>query len=178
MYNMAVNNLFPSHWILPSEQEVYFPELTGPAILCDLDGVLSDAAWRQHLIAAKNDKDWDGFFAQCGEDPYIDEVATLLGLLDKELLVVLLTGRPASVQSQTIKWLRDYPLRWDLLIMRNYGDYSAAKEFKANSLKEIRDRGIEPVLAFEDDRRNVNMFKANGVPCVYIHSGYYDHLNL
>ena len=29
-------------------------------------------------------------------------------------------------------------------------------------------------LAFEDDRRNLEMFRAEGVPCVYIHSGYYD----
>ena len=28
--------------------------------------------------------------------------------------------------------------------------------------------------AFEDDRRNVAMFHAEGIPCVYIHSGYYD----
>ena len=29
-------------------------------------------------------------------------------------------------------------------------------------------------LAFEDDRRNVQMFHGQGVPCIYIHSGYYD----
>jgi hypothetical protein len=34
--------------------------------------------------------------------------------------------------------------------------------------------GFDLRLAFEDDRRNVDMFHAAGVPCVYIHSGYYD----
>ena len=29
-------------------------------------------------------------------------------------------------------------------------------------------------LAFEDDRRNVEMFRAEGIPCLYVHSGYYD----
>jgi hypothetical protein len=29
-------------------------------------------------------------------------------------------------------------------------------------------------LAFEDDRRNVAMFHQQGVPCVYIHSGYFE----
>ena len=29
-------------------------------------------------------------------------------------------------------------------------------------------------LAFEDDRRNYLMFHQEGIPCVYIHSGYYD----
>lgn len=178
---MALNKTLPSHWIFPTDQSGHSPGLVGRAVVCDIDGVISDAAWRQHLIGkgkAQEEKDWDSFFASCGDDPYIDEVATLLSLLDKDLMVVLLTGRPASVKSQTLSWLKSYPMRWDLLIMRNYGDYSAAKEFKAQSLEEIRSRGIEPVLAFEDDKRNVDMFKSNGVPCVYIHSGYYDHLNL
>ena len=26
----------------------------------------------------------------------------------------------------------------------------------------------------QDDRRNYEMFHAEGVPCIYIHSGYYD----
>jgi len=29
-------------------------------------------------------------------------------------------------------------------------------------------------FAIEDDRRNVDMFRMEGVPCVYFHSGYYD----
>jgi hypothetical protein len=41
-------------------------------------------------------------------------------------------------------------------------------------VSEFREYGFELRLAFEDDRRNVDMFHAEGVPCVYIHSGYYD----
>ena len=167
----------PAHWIMPPGHGRSGTDLLGSAVVCDLDGVLSDAAWRQHLIRGGSDNDWDAFFGNCGDDPCIDEVAMLLNLLDEDLLVVLLTGRPVSVQSQTITWLKGYPIRWDLLIMRDRGDYSAAKDFKAKTLEEIRRMGIEPVLAFEDDRRNVDMFRSNGVPCIYIHSGYYDHLN-
>ena len=29
-------------------------------------------------------------------------------------------------------------------------------------------------LAIEDDRRNVAMFRDEGVACLYLHSGYYD----
>ena len=29
-------------------------------------------------------------------------------------------------------------------------------------------------MAFEDDRRNVAMFRHEGIPCLYVHSGYYD----
>lgn len=138
-----------------------------------MDGVLSDAASRQHYLAPGR-RDWDGFFEACGEDPLIEDVAQLLGLLDPALHIVLLTARPLWVQPQTLGWLSRFDLRWDVLIMRDRGDYSAARVFKQWSVHELLVLGIEPVLAFEDDRRNLEMFRAEGIPCVYIHSGYWE----
>ena len=145
----------------------------GPAVVFDMDGVLSDAAKRQHYLEAPR-RDWEGFFAACGDDDLIDEVARLLDVIDDDLRVVLLTARPISVQPQTLGWLDRYKLRWDLLIMREFGDYQASTSFKRRSVTELRAFGFDLRLAFEDDRRNVDMFHAEGVPCVYIHSGYYD----
>jgi hypothetical protein len=145
----------------------------GRAVVFDIDGVLSDAASRQHFLE-QGRRDWHSFFEACGDDPLIEEVARLLELLDASLHVVLLTGRPIRVQPQTLAWLERYDLRWDLLIMRDFGDYSAAREFKRWTTAELRRVGLEPVLAFEDDRRNLEMFRAEGVPCIYIHSGYFD----
>lgn len=139
----------------------------------DLDGVLSDAVSRQHFLESER-RDWRGFFDACGEDALIDEVACLLSLLDVDLQIVLLTGRPVRVQPQTLAWLERYELRWDLLIMRDFGDYRAAREFKRLTVHALRDAKFDLRLAFEDDRRNLEMFRAEGVPCVYIHSGYYD----
>jgi len=138
-----------------------------------MDGVLSDAATRQHFIE-RGRRDWHAFFEACGEDPLIEDVARLIDLLDGGLRIVLLTGRPLRVQPQTLAWLARYKLRWDLLIMRHVGDYSAAREFKQDAVYDLRAAGFDLRLAFEDDRRNLEMFRAEGVPCVYIHSGYYD----
>jgi hypothetical protein len=101
-------------------------------------------------------------------------VARLLDLLDSSLAVVLLTARPSWVQPQTLAWLHRYRLRWDLLVMRDRGDYGAAREFKRRSVRELKGAGFELMVSFEDDRRNVAMFHEEGVPTVYIHSGYYD----
>jgi phosphoglycolate phosphatase-like HAD superfamily hydrolase len=147
--------------------------VAGRAVVFDLDGVLSDAASRQHFLEGRW-RDWDAFFEACGDDDLIEEVARLLSLLDPQLAVVLLTARPLRVRPQTLAWLQRYGLRWDLLVMRDYGDYGAASQFKRRSLHELRDHGFDLRLAFEDDRRNVDMFHSEGVPCVYIHSGYYD----
>jgi hypothetical protein len=138
-----------------------------------MDGVLSDAANRQHFVRGRW-RDWDGFFEACGEDPLIEEVGRLLELLDRDMHVVLLTARPLRVQPHTLGWLDRMALRWDLLIMRDHGDYGAAREFKRESVGRLRSYGFDLRLAFEDDRRNVAMFHEEGVPCVYIHSGYYD----
>jgi phosphoglycolate phosphatase-like HAD superfamily hydrolase len=146
----------------------------GRAVIFDMDGVLSDAATRQHYIEGPGRRNWDAFFAACGEDPLIEDVAQLLHLLDESLQIILLTGRPVRVQPQTLAWLDRYKLRWDLLIMRDYGDYMAAREFKQWTVEDLRRYGFELALAFEDDRRNLEMFRAEGVPCVYVHSGYYD----
>jgi hypothetical protein len=83
----------------------------------DLDGVLSDAADRQHFLAGPR-RDWNSFFESCGEDPLIEEVARLLSLLDEQLAIILLTARPARVRPQTVEWLDRFRLRWDLLVMR------------------------------------------------------------
>ena len=149
------------------------PVSGGRAVVFDLDGVLSDAASRQHYLERPR-RDWDAFFEACGDDPLIEEIARLLDLLDDDLAIVLLTARPARVQPQTLAWLHRYGLRWDLLVMRDFGDYGAAREFKRRSVRELKEAGFELVLSFEDDRRNVAMFRDEGVPSVYIHSGYYD----
>jgi phosphoglycolate phosphatase-like HAD superfamily hydrolase len=148
-------------------------EQPGDAVIFDVDGVLSDAVGRQHFIE-RGRRDWDAFFDACGEDAVIAELARVLELLDPKLQIVLLTGRPMRVQPQTLAWLARYDLRWDLLVMRSRGDYSQVTWFKRDTVDELRDFGFELRLAFEDDPNNFAMFHAMGIPCVYIHSGYYE----
>ncbi len=145
----------------------------GAAVVFDIDGVLSNAAGRQHFIE-RGQRNWASFFEACGDDPVIEEVARLLELLDPSLAVILLTGRPQRVQPQTLAWLKRYGLRWDLLVMRSRGDYAQVTEFKEAVVRDLRAQGFDLRLAFEDDPSNHAMYVAAGVPCVYIHSGYYD----
>ena len=159
---------FPEHWTWRDG------ELTpGRAVVVDIDGVLSDASSRQHYLETPR-QDWRAFFDACGEDPVIQEVHALLDLLDPDLQIILLTARPHRVHHLTEAWLRRYGIRWDLLIMRSWGDYELARDFKHTTVWELRQAGFDLVMAFEDDRRNVAMFRHEGIPCLYVHSGYYD----
>lgn len=145
--------------------------VAGTAVIFDMDGVLSNASDRQHHIA---NRDWSAFFEACGDDEVIHELARLLSLLAPELQVVLLTARPLRVQPQTLEWLARHELRWDLLCMREDRSGQEAWQFKQRTVGELRDVGFDLKLAFEDDRRNADMFHGEGIPCVYIHSGYYE----
>src|SRR5688572_5229738 len=149
------------------------PVEPGATIVFDMDGVLSDAAGRQHFLEWPA-RDWEAFFEACGDDALIDEVARLLDVISSEHRIVLLTARPIRVQRQTLAWLRRYELRWDLLVMRSAWDYESSRDFKRRSVAELRGYGFDLRLAFEDDRRNYLMFHQEGIPCIYIHSGYYD----
>jgi len=158
----------PEHWTWREG-----PVEPGRAVVVDIDGVLSDAASRQHYLESPL-RDWRAFFDACGEDPVIEEVKVLLDLLDPELRVVLLTARPERVHPLTEAWLHHYEIRYDVLIMRPYGDYDMARHFKQATVADLRAYGFVLELAIEDDRRNVEMFRREGIPSLYKHSGYYD----
>lgn len=147
----------------------------GPCVVFDVDGVLANADHRQDVLFADGGrKNWKGFFALAGDDSLIEEVARLTHLLDRDLRVVLLTARPTTNRSITLTWLGEHHVRWDLLVMRPDGDFRSSPDAKRMAVHELRHAGFEPRLAFDDDRRNVDMFHDEGIPCIYIHSGYYE----
>ena len=142
----------------------------GPAVIFDIDGVLADAAGRQHYL---DYGDWRSFFEACGDDPVIEEIERLLELLDSNLTVILLTGRPRRVAPHTLGWLERYGLRWDVLITREFGDYSGVDYFKRSVVHELRETGFDLRLSLDDDPKNHAMYAREGVPCISIHTGYY-----
>ena len=144
----------------------------GAAAVFDVDGVLADAAHRQFLVTGAR-RNWKLFFEMCGKDDLIEEVANMAHMLDPAMQIILCTARPSIVAEETLAWLDRHGVRWDLLIMREYGDYSFARDFKHYTVAELRAFGFELRMAVEDDPRNKAMFDGEGIPCVYIHSGYH-----
>jgi hypothetical protein len=152
------------------------PHEGGPAVVFDVDGVLADATHRQDVLFSGpgRGKNWRAFFAAAGDDAVIEEVARLTELIDRDLCVVLLTARPANIQGLTLAWLAEHDLRWDVLVMRPEGDFRSSPDAKRMAIHELREAGFDLRIAFDDDRRNVDMFHSEGIPCIYIHSGYYE----
>lgn len=146
------------------------PRPPGPSVVVDIDGTLSDARARLHFIEGRP-TDWDAFFDAAANDPLIEPIARLLDALDRDLLVVLLTGRPVRVRDDTLAWLDADDVRWDLLVMRAGGEHRPAPEAKLEAVRALEATGFELRLALDDDARNVAMFAAEGIPCVELHSG-------
>ena len=147
----------------------------GPCVLVDVDGVISNGWHRQHFLQDGR-KDYKNFFANAYADTPIDGSIALLDQFAAELVVVLLTARPDNLRSTTIDWLAGHRYRWELLVMRGPGDarYSSP-DFKRRAVGDLRSHGFEPRLAMDDDQRNVDMFRAEGIETLYVHSGYYEH---
>jgi len=159
----------PDNWTWSDQ-----PVRSDACVLVDVDGVIADGWHRQHFLQNGN-RNWKDFFAAADGDTPIDGSHALTHQFDAETAVVLLTARPHNLHSITVDWVRQHGYRWDLLIMRHRSDGGlSSPQFKQRSVRELRDRGFEPRLAIDDDQRNVDMFRGEGIPSLYLHSGYYE----
>ena len=66
-------------------------------------------------------------------------------------------------------------IRYDLLIMRPLGDFQASPGFKRDELNGLRSLGYVPLLAVDEDLRNVQMYRSEDVPTIFLDSGYHPH---
>ena len=149
---------------LPKDSEI---------VIFDLDGVISDASHRQHFLKGA-EKDWDGFFSACTEDPPISSGLELVNLINKLHGVLILTARPVTVKSETLDWLSHHSVSWNALIMRSKEDHLSSAEMKLLAIGEIEAASFNPILVFDDDPKNIAMFEEQGIPAISVHSGYYD----
>jgi hypothetical protein len=140
----------------------------GPAVVFDMDGVLSDASNRQHFLEYPQ-RDWDAFFAACGDDALIDG-SPACSRCSTPTCRSCCSRPPLRVRPQTLAW-PIAKLRWDLLIMRDIGDYSASLRSSARPC-DLRDYG-RPAARSRTTAATSTCSTA-GRPRVYIHSGYYD----
>jgi phosphoglycolate phosphatase-like HAD superfamily hydrolase len=156
----------PDNWIWRDG-----PVAPGRTVVVDVDGVVADAAHRQHLLHPP--ARWGQFFDAAGEDGLFAEVSVLLDLLEEDLVVVLLTARPTTIRAVTVAWLEQHAVRHDLLVMRDQDDFRPARQVKREALAALRAVGFDLCLAIDDDPRNVEMFHAEGVPCLELDRGYH-----
>lgn len=161
----------PNHWTSNGGRPI-----GGRTIVFDLDGVIADASHRQHFLAAErsSDKDWDGFFNACVDDPVIEQGRRLVGSISDDFCVVILTARIHETRDKTVAWLSANGVRHDWLILRGHHQGAISTEWKREQLEHLEEAGAVIELALDDDPRNIAMLRDLGLTATYIHSGYYD----
>lgn len=138
-----------------------------PIVLVDLDGTLADGRHREHFVSGEK-RDWDSYFAACGEDGYIDIVCRWVVQLSKTHCVCLVSGRPDNWWRETSIWMMksgwknaSTSLHFDHIFMRSSGDKRPDTQVKADILKYLPKDKIAFVI---DDRPSViQMWRENGL---------------
>jgi phosphoglycolate phosphatase-like HAD superfamily hydrolase len=141
-------------------------------VVFDIDGTLADGTHRLHHIQ-KTPKDWTAYFAACPDDKPIPHMIALLDMIRSQVEVLYVSGRSDEVRGQTQDWLVKY-VGWVHnrdLFMRKYGDHRPDDVIKIEMLAEIRARGFEPIMAFDDQDRVVAAWRREGVPCMQVAEG-------
>jgi predicted kinase len=133
-----------------------------PAVVIDLDGTLTSAAWRVRHLEGRR-KDWPRFFAGMARDAPVAPLVDLTGWVADRATVVLLTGRPDDHESVIRRWLADHGIPYELLLMRQGGDRRPDTVVK----RERYRRDIAPhydVRLVIDDRPSViDMWRDEGL---------------
>ncbi len=162
----------PDNWIPNTDRPI-----GGPTVVFDLDGVIADAAHRQHFLdaARSRDRDWHGFFHACVDDPVIEAGRSLVASIRDQLCVVILTARIHEIRDQTVTWLAANDVRHDWLILRGHRQGAPSTEWKRGQLVALSEAGADLRLVLDDDPRNIEMLRSQmGLTAMYVPSGYYD----
>ena len=139
-------------------------------VIVDIDGTLSDATHRQHLVRGPKKK-FDEFYDLCDKDELHSHIAVLVNLMSPTYKIVLVSGRVERIRQKTVAWMKRSWVAYDELFMRPDGDFRPDDVLK----EEILDRDIlprfTPIMAFDDRDRVVAMWRRRGVPCLQVAPG-------
>lgn len=91
----------------------------------------------------------------------IDKVVDWINERSKNYKIILVTGRPRSTRTETIRVLRRAGIRYNRLIM-NTGSTRQSNEFKFEVAKRIKD-SERVVLAIDNDEGARNSYRRAGI---------------
>ena len=172
-------------------------------VIFDLDGTLADPSHRLHFIndpayfkpggiTRDLKPDWDSFLSDeqmAKDEPIVQTWNVLESLVEQCHRVIFITGRYERSRAMTEAWLnpphcflrteamitlmrRQYLKRLPIY-MRADGDRRSSSVVKQEGLMRARADGYDPVLAFEDRKDDVKMWRRNGLLCCQVAEGHF-----
>lgn len=136
------------------------------AIICDLDGTLTDTSHRLHHVKGPK-KDWDAFFDGIPDDPIVGPVADIVDMYAADGVAILLcSGRPEKCREKTQEWLNKNDVEYTQLYMRPDDDWRPDHIVKSQILDGILADGYEPIFVLDDRSSVVKMWRERGLTCL------------
>lgn len=141
-------------------------------IVFDIDGTLSLVGSRIECLQ-RTPKNWDEFYARCGEDSYNVPIWLLLIQLSQApgLEIHLVTGRRESCREETQKWIETvdgHRCPDTNLHMRSNDDYRHDTLVKPELVAPFINR-IQ--MVFEDRDSMVKKWRELGITCLQVAEG-------
>jgi hypothetical protein len=137
-------------------------------VIIDIDNTLCDSNIRFALATRPNGKiDWEAAHIPNNilmDDPFYPMIDLAKRYKKDGFEVIILTGRPESVRGVTEKWLKNYEIEYDQLIMRSWEDnFLKAPIYKKKMYKTHIHSDV--FCAYDDDERIIDMWVELGIPC-------------
>lgn len=152
-----------------------------PLYIFDIDGTICNIEHRLYFLENKTDPErWKKFYRACKNDAPNLPVITTLELLRQHADIWFFSGRSEEVRYETCLWLHvNTTFKMDQLAsnpewltMRRERDYTEDDVLKQSWLDNLLTCDRERLVAvFDDRKRVVDMWRANGVPCFQVANG-------
>lgn len=137
----------------------------------DLDGTLANNDHREHFVTGE-DKQWDEFFEACDKDkPVMEVIDVARSLYHGGHSIYIFTGRSASVEEKTKKWLEENKVPFDKLVMRPEENYTPDQELKWKMVQDHVGNPDRIQAVFDDRNKVVKMWREKGIKCFHVAEG-------
>jgi putative acid phosphatase of HAD superfamily subfamily IIIB len=141
-------------------------------VVFDIDGTLANIEHRVHFIRDKRRKRYKEFFAASVDDKVIEPVRAILHAIHQQhkSKIILVSGRSDEVAQETIEWLKENGIYYDLLYLRRAGNHTQDDELKRQWLHDFPYRD-KIWLVIDDRDRVVQMWRSEGLTCFQVAPG-------
>jgi glutaredoxin len=143
-----------------------------------------DVQHREHLAPSGADREdvdnWIEYSQACVDDSLVKGVAKTAWMFHVEgYLIHFVSGRNEEAMKQTQETLIKHGVHFDEIRLHKADDLRHNGEYKAEYINQLKERGFEPVLMFEDHVEVCEMIEAlTGVPCVTVKPRYVDSVGV
>lgn len=144
-------------------------------VIFDLDGTLALIDKRRALAAKDNGKiNWKTFFDPKNislDEPNIPVIEMAKTLKAQGHSVVIFSGRDSISRTETMAWLKQFGVPFDVLKMRPEGSFTPDDVLKQDWLDQLFPNKSDILCIFDDRDKVVKMWRSNGIACFQVAPG-------